>query len=310
MQVLLGAAIEEFYRSDECARAATGTMRHRVRALRVLVEVCSRKMPVARLSRAHIDEVLSIARDGCSESSLNMYRSALRVFCKWAVDSDYLKRDVSSHMKFVTGVTEPGKRKPVSADQITQMFKLADERHPRDGISVRVLAFTALRESEVCALRWRDCDFDRRRFSAPRRKVNDRLIVPWDPQLAEAMAEWRAYVLELHGAVQPDWYVLPALKVGGAHKMNREWPMDPTRSVGRLYPIVKRLLRRIGEPDLDGRGVHVLRRSAATMLLAKTGDIRTVQRLLGHSKVTTTEVYLDVDAETARLEAAMSRGLM
>jgi integrase/recombinase XerC len=89
------------------------------------------------------------------------------------------------------------------------------------------------------------------------------------------------------------------------HVLDDEGPLFVGARGGRLYARqVQRLMQlmrsRLGLPD--SATPHALRHSFATHLLSNGGDLRTIQELLGHASLSTTQVYTEVDAKSLAAE--------
>ena len=164
-----------------------------------------------------------------------------------------------------------------------------DTREARDQALLEVLYGSGLRAAEATTLDWSDVDLTQRRAHIRQGKGGrDRVV----PLTAAAAAALRALAACLRGAGQsasgraPVFHGRPGLRL-------------TTRSVGR---IVGGRLREAGLPEL---GPHALRHSCATHLLDDGADLRSIQELLGHSSLSTTERYTHVSL--ARLRSTYER---
>jgi integrase/recombinase XerC len=148
----------------------------------------------------------------------------------------------------------------------------------RDAAVLALLYGCGLRISEALGLKRKEVD-SRRDSLTVTGKGNKTRMVPLLPQVARLVA---GYV-----AICP--YDLPAdgpLFVGA-----KGGPLSP-----RIIQLVMERLR--GALGLaDTATPHALRHSFATHLLARGGDLRAIQELLGHASLSTTQIYTGVDAE-------------
>ncbi len=154
----------------------------------------------------------------------------------------------------------------------------------RDRLVVELLYGTGIRVGELVRLDIDEVDRDRRLVRVLGKGGKER-AAPYGVPAEAALDEWLR-----RGR--------PALAVAGSGPAlflgRRGRRIDP-RTVRRI--VHDRLAGVDGAPDL---GPHGLRHSAATHLLEGGADLRTVQEILGHASLATTQIYTHVSAERLR----------
>ena len=156
-------------------------------------------------------------------------------------------------------------------------------RAARSSTAVRLMIATGIRVGELCKIQVDDVSPDGRSFRIHGKGARDRVAYVSDVALwsdLEKLVRWR----RANGSA------------GGHLFLNRRArPMKPQsiRSELRRYSTRAGAARRITP--------HMLRHTAATLLIERGVDIRFVQRLLGHSSIATTEIYTHVSDEALRM---------
>ncbi len=187
---------------------------------------------------------------------------------------------------------KPGAPRPVTEDQARGLIaepELDPDREPweaaRDAAVLTLLYGCGLRISEALSLRRADAPLpESLRITGKGGKTR---LVPVLPAVAEAV---ETYLAEVPFALAPDEALFRA-KRGG--------PLSPRH----VQATVQTLRGRLGLPA--SATPHALRHSFATHLLGAGADLRSIQELLGHASLSTTQRYTDVDAE--RLLAAYAK---
>jgi integrase/recombinase XerC len=153
----------------------------------------------------------------------------------------------------------------------------------RDAAVLELLYATAVRVAELCGLDLADVDEERRLIRVTGKGDKQR-SVPYGVPAEQAI---RAYLR--HGRPR-----LVAPRSGAALLLGvRGGRLDP-RTVRRI------VAARAAEAGVPAVAPHALRHSAATHLLDGGADLRSVQELLGHASLATTQLYTHVSVERLR----------
>ena len=243
-----------------------------------------------------------LGRDHLSRAAIQLRFSALRSFYKFLIRRGAA---ASSPIKNLA-LPKPGKRLPkfLTIAQLESLLKaplqplLAPRKGPgrpideaacyRDVAIVETIYSCGLRISELCNLRAEDLNFDAQVVRVLGKGKKERLV----PIGAPALEAIRLYRVKLKAAPHGTAPVfLPTTK--------KVKPLSPRILQQRL----KRYLALAGlDPSLTP---HKLRHSYATHLLDAGADLRSVQELLGHAHLVTTQVYTHLTPE--RLKRAYEK---
>lgn len=225
---------------------------------------------------------------GRSRATLARRASAARALTAWAHRSGLLDADAGAQLATARRPRRlPEVLRPGEVSALLDTVSATDGCGPlelRDRAVLEVLYATGIRVSELAGLDVDDVD-DERRVVRVLGKGRKERSVPYGAPAAAALRDWLARgrpVLARPGAG-------PALFVGAR---------GGRLGVRAVREIVHRWLRTVpGAPDL---GPHGFRHSAATHLLEGGADLRSVQELLGHATLDTTQIYTHVSVDRLR----------
>jgi integrase/recombinase XerD len=192
--------------------------------------------------------------------------------------------------------------KALSEGDVGRLFDAVAGDQPvarRDRAMLEVLYGTGARISELVGLDLVDADLEESNLRVLGKGGKERMV-PLGRMAGDALAAWLAP--EGRGAMRPERW---------ARRGDSEAVFLNQRG-GRLtrqgaWGVVRRRARAVGLSDK--MSPHVLRHSCATHMLDHGADVRTVQELLGHASVSTTQVYTRVSSTRLRAvyEAAHPR---
>jgi integrase/recombinase XerC len=241
---------------------------------------------LGEVSAAEVRAYLAARRGGerpLSARSVSQALSAIRSFYRWL---DRRLGVVCPGLALVRGPRLPRSApRPVSEAGARELIADAGDdadRAPweqaRDAAVLTLLYGCGLRISEALSLRAGDLPLgDTLRVLGKGSKTR---VVPVLPAVREAL---QAYARAQPWAVGPDEPLFRARRGG---------PLSPRH----VQATVQLLRGRLGLPD--SATPHALRHSFATHLLGAGADLRSIQELLGHASLSTTQRYADVDAES------------
>jgi integrase/recombinase XerD len=265
---------------------SANTIQSYERDVRKLVAVLkARKTSLAQISEDTLVRFIhGESQAGLSARSLARLVSALRSFFRFLILSGYLKTDATAQLTTPsTWLALPKFLTVAEADALLQAPDGTKPHGVRDRAMLEVLYGSGLRVSELATLKAAEINLSDG-FLVCRGKGGKERIVPLGRSSCKAI---RRYLDEVRPLVDPD----------GREELFLSRRGRPFTRQG----IWKLLRRHAAAAGLSAKiSPHVLRHSFATHLLERGADLRSVQLMLGHSQITTTQIYTHVSRERLR----------
>lgn len=249
---------------------------------------------ISQLSLTHLRRWLARLIETHAPATVARRSAAARAFSTWAFRAGYLPTDVGASLRSPkSGRSLPKHLSQADAAELLNTAEIAaDDADPinlRNWAILEMLYASGIRVSELSGLNLNQIDLNQK-LARVIGKGNKERVVPFGIPAAEAVQKYLQMARpKLQNEISQD-----ALFLGKQGKR-----ID----VRTIRQVVYDMLRHV--PDAPKLGPHGLRHSAATHLLEGGADIRSVQELLGHASLGTTQIYTHVSAD--RLKSAFQQ---
>lgn len=228
---------------------------------------------------------------GNSETTLNNNRLDLNSFYSWLVEEEYIPRNPIKRIKPIKG--ELKVRKPYSDTEVT---KIKDNcKTFKQKAVMDLLLTTGIRNSELCSIKLSDVDFYDKSIVIHGKGNKQRIVYLSDGcllHISQYLEDRKSKGIESEYLICNDRKKL----IDGQYKYT-----------GLSNECLRKIVKQVGESaNVENNYPHKFRRTFACTMLDYS-DIATVQTLMGHACITTTQIYVEVNEKRARYEHSKLR---
>jgi integrase/recombinase XerD len=231
---------------------------------------------IERLERKDLREwIARMSRDGMAPTSVSRIVSAIRGFYRFLMLDGHLKNNPAEDLNTPQRLSHLPHF--LSEEEITNLLDAPNTRTDegiRDRAMLELMYATGLRVSELCAVSAADLDLNSGLITTFGKGSKQRRI-PIGKSALNWIREYLRVRKKMGGDTKPQLF------------LRRGKPL--TRQTA--WSIVKTHAERAGVPEISP---HTLRHSFATHLIQHGADSRSVQALLGHADISTTQIYTHI----------------
>ena len=232
------------------------------------------------LSKTNIDNFfIDMSKFNYSSSTKKLMHSSIKNFLKYINENEDFESIDISDIKLKSSKKLPEVLSITDIENMINFYNHETYLDSRNRTVIDVLYSTGCRVSELCDINISDIDLDEK-YLKLKGKGSKQRIVPIGSMLYKNLMQY--------------------LNVRETFLQNRGEPLFLSKSKNKLdrtavFRIIKKTAKNISlQTDVHP---HTLRHSAATHMLEGGCDLRTVQEFLGHSSVSTTQIYTKVTKE-------------
>ena len=235
---------------------------------------------------AVVAHITSLRERGLASTSIARKLAAIRAYHRFLTEEDLATYDPTAT---VDSPSRPkALPKALALDEVTRLMEAPDTMTVigrRDKAILEMLYATGCRVSELIGLDLYDVDFETDTAMVTG-KGNKQRLVPVGSYASRAVRAWLGDRLELRNPGKDPGTLFLTIR---GNTLTRQSIWRIVRAYGAAVGI-----------DAARLSPHVLRHSAATHMVERGADLRTVQEMLGHASVSTTQVYTKVSPEHLR----------
>jgi integrase/recombinase XerD len=275
--------VEKFINAARVERGLSDNTLQSYRSdLKVLCDLLDKKGEnLLAINRDDLIGALSHLKDkGRSDASIARFMSSVRVFFRFAMSDGLTKHDPTSHLESRKAWQSlPRFLTQEEVDKLLKQPDLNTDIGVRDRTMLEVLYATGLRVSELVSLKVPDIELEPGLLNCLGKGSKQRRI-PLGQSAINYLRNYFAVRQRLMKAKRSDTLFIEP----GAKPVTRQ----------KFWKIIKRY----GELAALGHVTpHMLRHTFATSLLENGADLRSVQMMLGHSDISTTQIYTHVTSD-------------
>lgn len=229
--------------------------------------------------------LLQLRREGLGSKSVARHLSSLRGYYRFLLQDGCLRRDPTENLE--SPRQERRLPRTLSMDEVTALLDRAPTHHPegvRDRALLELIYATGMRATESLTLRLEDLNLTAGYVICMGKGSRQRLV----PVGNQAVKWVRQYLNEARPLL------IRRRDPGTLFVSRRGQPL--TRQ--SLWVVIKKAARRAGLHATVSP--HTLRHSFASHLLERGADLRSVQAMLGHADISTTQIYTHLPSHALR----------
>jgi integrase/recombinase XerD len=238
-----------------------------------------RKIPLNKSSRDDAELFIkSLAKQDQTAASINRKISSLKGFFNHLLNINFI--GINPFADVLLQTRQKNIPKSISEEDVVKLLDSPNQNSfigKRDKAMLELLYATGMRISEVINIEYANFDFERCVVKVRGKGSKERLI-PYGPEAAKALSDYLAFRRENH------------LKLNSRSLFINSSGKKITRQA--FWHRLKKYLMEIGLTEKISP--HTLRHGFATHLLNHGADLRSVQMLLGHSDISTTQIYTHI----------------
>lgn len=275
----------------EYSQSIKGYSNQTIRRYKNVIKRYSQIAKVNEISQVNDDNVRALFYYGRTERNWSVntfivYHKTLLVFFRWCIKQGYMEKNP------ITEIEKPKmeKRLPVKLNKQASLRLLeVIDNYPyeykflryRNHAIFSTFVFTGLRKQELLNLKFTDVDIDNLTIFVRQGKGNKDRIVPMSFTLAQSLKKYREERKRLN-------------------KTNPEFFSSLRGNIGFTENGLKKLVDQLRQSSGVVFSIHKLRHTFATLMLEGGCDIYSLSKLMGHSDIKTTTIYLSATAEHLR----------